>query len=183
MNTLSEVWQKFAQNKAYRSAFARAQFKRLVPLQIQTLRKKRGWSQHELAEQAAVTQGVVSRAEDQDYGNLTVNTILKIAEGFDVAFVGRFVPFSELDRWYVNLSSRTMNVPSFDEENDALYEFENTARSTAKGRDESLIAVDARFKNERETGMEAALANSAIVLSPTEYGGGLAHAGIGGHTS
>ena len=119
MITATELWQKLS-SKKYRTAFARTQFKRLVPLQIQTLRKQRLWSQEFLAEQANLTQGVISRAEDQDYGNLTVNTILSIAEGFDVAFVGRFVPFSELDSWYVNLSQETMHVPSFDEENAAM---------------------------------------------------------------
>lgn len=77
-------------------------------------------SQDDLAQAAGLTQGVISRAEDQDYGNLTVNTILSIAEGLDVAFVGRFVPFSELDRWYVNLSQETMKVPSFEEESRAF---------------------------------------------------------------
>jgi transcriptional regulator with XRE-family HTH domain len=119
VNTFADVWRKLFSRK-YRAAFARTQFKRLVPLQIQTLRKQRGWSQEELAERAQLTQGVISRAEDQDYGNLTVNTILSVAEGLDVAFVGRFVPFSELNRWYVNLSQGTMRVPSFDEENAAM---------------------------------------------------------------
>ena len=47
-----------------------------------------------LAERSGLTQGAISRAL-----NLTVNlvnTIIRIASGFDVAFVGRFVPFSEL---------------------------------------------------------------------------------------
>ena len=63
-----------------------------------------------------MTQGVISRAEDQDYGNLTVNTILKIADGFDVAFVGEFVPYSELERFTKKLSSKKF-VASFEEEN------------------------------------------------------------------
>jgi transcriptional regulator with XRE-family HTH domain len=119
VNTFSEVWRKLS-NRKYRSAFARTQFKRLVPLQIQALRRQRGLSQEALAEQARLTQGVISRAEDQDYGNLTVNTILSVADGLDVAFVGRFVRFSELGRWYIELSQEAMRVPSFDEENEAM---------------------------------------------------------------
>jgi transcriptional regulator with XRE-family HTH domain len=134
VSSITEVWQKLS-NRKYRTAFARTQFKRLVPLQIQTLRRQRGWSQGELAERAKLTQGVISRAEDQDYGNLTVNTILNIAEGFDVAFVGRFVPFSELDTWYVNLSQETMRVRSFGEENAAVAvaEIESPAIAAALG--------------------------------------------------
>jgi transcriptional regulator with XRE-family HTH domain len=117
--TTTDFWKKVS-NREYRAAFATTQFKRLVPLQIQTLRRQRAWSQAELARNANLTQGVISRAEDQDYGNLTINTILTIAEGFDVAFVGRFVPFSELYKWYDNLNAETMRVLSFDEENQAM---------------------------------------------------------------
>ncbi len=62
-----------------------------------------------------MTQGVISRAEDQDYGNLAVNTILKIADGFDVAFVGEFVPYSELEHFAKKLSNKKF-VASFEEE-------------------------------------------------------------------
>jgi len=144
VNTFTEVWRKLS-NKNYRAAFARKQFKHLVPLQIQTLRKQRGLSQEDLARQSKLTQGVISRAEDQDYGNLTVNTILSIAEGFDVAFVGRFVRFSELDRWYVNLSQETMKVPSFNEENEAMIAAENETNvmAAAQGKERG----DERFGN------------------------------------
>jgi hypothetical protein len=77
-----------------------------------------------LAAQANLTQGVISRAEDPDYGNLTVNTICRIAAGFDVAFIGKVVPLYELDRWITNLSEESGIVPSFQEENKALAESE-----------------------------------------------------------
>ena len=53
MNTFSEVWRKLS-NRKYRSAFARTQFKRLVPLQIQALRRQRGLSQEALEENEAM---------------------------------------------------------------------------------------------------------------------------------
>jgi transcriptional regulator with XRE-family HTH domain len=115
VSTFNEVWRKL-ENKEYRSAFVAAQFKRLVPFQIRSLRKQRGWSQEKLAENSNLTQGVISRAEDSDYGNLTVNTILKIAGGFDVAFVGWFVTFSQLDEWFIGVSEDAVKVPSFEEE-------------------------------------------------------------------
>jgi len=146
--THSDLWQKFAHSKRYRSAFARQQFKKLVPLQVQMLRKQRGWTQEELAERSGLTQGVISRAEDHQYGNLTVNTILTIAEGFDVAFVGRFVPFSELESWYLKLSQETTHAPSFDEENEFAVEF--YAREIARRPDqmsEALLHGGGRFAN------------------------------------
>lgn len=117
MNTFNDVWKKFAKSKKYREEFVFSLFKRMVPFQIQGLRKQRGWSQQILAKNANLTQGVISRAEDPDYGNLTINTICRIAGGFDVAFIGKFVPFSELDKWYVGLSEQAIEVPSFEEEN------------------------------------------------------------------
>jgi transcriptional regulator with XRE-family HTH domain len=116
----SDTWNKL-RNKKYRDAFVFQAFKRIIPFQIYAMRKKRGWSQERLAEESNLTQGVVSRAEDQDYGNLTVNTICRIASGFDVAFIGKFVPFSELDKWITNLSEDSGVVPSFGEEEHEMF--------------------------------------------------------------
>lgn len=110
----STLWQRLA-DVNYRRAFAPAQFKRLVPFQISSLRKQRGWSQDELAKRSGLTQGVISRAEDSDYGNLTVNTILKIANGLDVVFIGKFVPYSQFEEWLDSLSEKT-HVPDFQTE-------------------------------------------------------------------
>jgi transcriptional regulator with XRE-family HTH domain len=186
--TITEFWQKLS-NKKYRSAFAREQFKRLVPLQVQTLRKQREWSQEYLAERAKLTQGVISRAEDQDYGNLTVNTILSIAEGFDVAFVGRFVPFSELDRWYVSLSQETMRVPGFDAENAAMVAAEDASNAMTAARGNGL--GDARYGNvivfdeaRKELAGNTQSFSDCLgreLLTATRYGGST-YAAVGGAT-
>src|ERR1035437_1596717 len=132
MNALSKVWQRL-RSKAYREAFVASQLKRGIPTQIRVLLKDRNWTQSDLAQRAGLKQGVVSRAADPDYGNLTINTILKIAAGFDVAYVGRFVPFSELARWYTDLSESALSVPSFDDE---------------VGAPKGSVAPDAREKDE-----------------------------------
>ncbi|MBV9759818.1 MAG: helix-turn-helix transcriptional regulator [Acidobacteriaceae bacterium] len=114
MSGLSNIWEKLSRSKSYRESFVGAFVKRMVPLQIRTLRKERGWSQAELAKEAKLTQGVISRAEDPNYGNLTVNTLVRIAAGFDCAYVGEFVPFSELASRYSNLEHEdSLRVPSF----------------------------------------------------------------------
>ena len=115
MNTHSDLWQKL-RNKEYRENFAALQLKRGVPFQIRALLKDRGWTQDQLAKQAGLTQGVVSRAQDPDYGNLTINTITRVAAGFDVAFVGRFVSFSELVDWFETLSEESGNIEDFERE-------------------------------------------------------------------
>jgi hypothetical protein len=48
---------------------------------------------------------------------MTLNNLLTIAAGFDIAFVARFVPFSELATWLSGLrSERDLFVPSFEED-------------------------------------------------------------------
>jgi transcriptional regulator with XRE-family HTH domain len=116
ISSTSHLWGKLERDREYRRAFLINQFKRMVPFQIQALRKQRGWSQEQLAFASGLTQGVISRAEDPDYGNLTINTILRIANGFDVAFIGKFARYGELDNWFGALSEK-IYVPSFDEEN------------------------------------------------------------------
>jgi transcriptional regulator with XRE-family HTH domain len=115
VSALSSLFDKFTKSRKYRESFAASVVKRMIPLQIKALRKQRDWSQAQLATEAKLTQGVISRAEDPDYGNLTVNTLVRVGAGFDCAFVGRFVPFSELARWYENVNDEKMlEVASFD---------------------------------------------------------------------
>jgi transcriptional regulator with XRE-family HTH domain len=116
MSTTSNLWCELAESKKYREAFATLQLKRGVPFQIRSLLKERNWKQEELAEMAGVSQGVISRAQDPDYGNLTINTIARIAAGFDVAFIGKFVPFGDLVEWFENLSEDSGQVESFEKE-------------------------------------------------------------------
>ena len=116
MTTFEHLWRKLF-NKEYREQYALSLLKRSVAFQIKTLRKRHCGSQTVLAERSQLTQGVVSRAEDQDYGNLTFNTVGRIAAGLDLAFIGRFVPFSELARFSENLSEEEFeNVLTFEQE-------------------------------------------------------------------
>ena len=120
MTTTSEyLWKKLAGSKAYREEFVAAQAKRAIPFQISALMDRQELTQKELAKRAKLTQGVISRAADPGYGNLTLNTIIRVAAGFDVAFIGKFVPFSDLVTFFDRLSRDELsNVPSFNEELD-----------------------------------------------------------------
>src|SRR5258708_709548 len=115
---MSTIWRKLARDKRYREEYAIAMLKRMIPYPTRSIRKKRGWSQAKLAEEAKVTQGVISRAEDPDYGNLTLSTIGRIAAGYDLAAVVKFVPFGELVRYSEQTSEREFAaLPTFEEEN------------------------------------------------------------------
>ncbi len=118
MGTFRNRWRKLAASKKYRESFVAAQAKQVIPFQIRALMKAQGLSQQRLAEQAGLTQGAVSRAASPSYGNLSLNTLFRIAAGFDVAFVGRFVPFSELDRWLDHLNEESADIPDFGVENE-----------------------------------------------------------------
>jgi transcriptional regulator with XRE-family HTH domain len=149
MNILRDLWKKLRVKK-YREEFVAAQVKRGIPFQVQTLMKQKGYSQEKLAEASGLTQGVISRAANPDYGNLTLNTIIKIAAGFDVAFIGKFVPFSELGNWFTGLSEES--VKSFKEEDaemsnalglgSAVIEFETEQQSPARDQGMGRIVPD-----------------------------------------
>ena len=139
MNALSSLWEKLTRSKKYRDGFAAATVKRIVPLQIRVLRKQRGWSQSQLATESKLTQGVISRAEDPDYGNLTVNTLVRIGTGFDCVFVGRYIPYSDFAKWYVDLGDeKKLEVASF--EDDSAFK-----ESSNEELEKAAAAVDARL--------------------------------------
>jgi hypothetical protein len=121
MSDLLNLWTRLAGSKSYREALVASQLKRGLPFQARSMRKERGWSQALLAEKSELTQGVVSRAEDPDYGNLTFNTVLRVAAGHDVAVICKFVSFSEFAKWYLGFSEASVQVPNFEEEDTAFH--------------------------------------------------------------
>ena len=126
-------WKKL-RDKKYREEFVAAQAKRAIPFQIRALMHKKKISQQELADRAGLTQGVVSRAANPAYGNLALNTIIRVAAGLDVAFIGTFVPFSKLVDFYDKLSEEHLaDVPTFPEED---------AEISASGREPDAVAAE-----------------------------------------
>jgi transcriptional regulator with XRE-family HTH domain len=113
---------KLADNKAYRDAYVTEHVKTSVPLQIRHLREEHTLTQTQLAEKAQTTQTVISRLEDPNYGNLTLNSLLKIAAAFDIGLLVKFVPFSRLLLEFQDLSPKTLSVQSFIEELSRLKE-------------------------------------------------------------
>ena len=123
MGMFKNRWLKLRSGRNYRVEFLLAQAKQAIPYQVRALLKQQGISQQELAKRAGLTQGVISRAANPTYGNLSINTCVRIAGGLDVAFIGKFVPYRELDRWLDHLNDESY-VPTFEEEDrnaDALF--------------------------------------------------------------
>ena len=107
-------------NKAYRGAYTAEHVKTTTPLQIRTVREQREWTQGKLATEAKTTQTAISRTEDPNYGNLTLNNLLKIAAALDVGLLVKLVPFSRLVKEFEDLSPTAMAAASFEEELSAL---------------------------------------------------------------
>jgi transcriptional regulator with XRE-family HTH domain len=104
------------QEKPYRDAFVASQIRIALSFQIRALREKRGWTQAQLAEQVGMLQPRISAMERPGGSQFSLETLLRLASAFDVAFIGRFVPFSELLEWAESFSPDTFMVSSFDDE-------------------------------------------------------------------
>jgi transcriptional regulator with XRE-family HTH domain len=102
--------------KAYRDAYVEEHVKTSLPFQIRTLREQREWSQRDLGEKTGMRQNAVSRLEKPDYGSLNVNTLLRLASAFDVALLIKFVPFRKLLDEFSDLSTKALEVSSFEQE-------------------------------------------------------------------
>lgn len=104
-------------DKKQRDAFVSAHIDTGIPFQIRALREQRKWNQKELGDKAGdIAQETISRLEDPNYSKFTITTLKRIASAFDVALMVRFVPFSELVEWELNLSPESLEALSFDQE-------------------------------------------------------------------
>ena len=111
------IWRQLAEGKSFRDEFARQLLKHSVAFQIRTLRKQHCGTQRALAERSGLAQGVVSRAEDEEYGNLTLNTCGRIGNGLDMVFLGRYASFSEAVRHFLAISENSVyQTKTFEEE-------------------------------------------------------------------
>ncbi len=163
-----ELWGKLASERDYRREIVSSMLKRGTAMQIQGMMKQREWTQAQLAEKSGLTQGVISRAANPAYGNLTFNTVIDIAAGFDVAFIGRFVPFSEFARWVRNLRDEiAFSVSDFETENSE--EQEQAARSQASAEETQRLLSAASVASHPFMGIGAlsSLLGEMVASPPT----------------
>jgi transcriptional regulator with XRE-family HTH domain len=131
MPSISGLWARL-RDKRYREEFVATLTRRMIPLQISAIMRARRINQKELADASGLTQGAISRAANPNYGNLTVNTIIRVAAGLDVAFIGLFVPFSRLESFFRNLSEEGLaHVATFAEEDQQGADVPSTSMSAA----------------------------------------------------
>jgi transcriptional regulator with XRE-family HTH domain len=104
------------QRKSFRRAYLAEHIRRGIAYQIRALRDQREWKQGRFAKLLGKPQSVVSRLEDPSYGKLTVQTLLEVANVFDVALQIRFVSYSSFLQNTRDVSTASMEVPSFDDD-------------------------------------------------------------------
>lgn len=117
MNVLSKL-KKFAQ-KSYRDGYLRSHVGNGIAYQIQALRSKSGLTQQEFAEKTGKKQNVISRLERSGKGAVTINTLLDIATGMDVALIVRFASYPEFLAQTADMSEQALQPETIFESLDA----------------------------------------------------------------
>ncbi|WP_425482234.1 helix-turn-helix transcriptional regulator [Luteibacter yeojuensis] len=103
-------------DREYRACYAEAAVEQGVAFQIQVNRKRRGWSQKELADRVGTRQNAICRLEDPDYGSHSLRMLMKVAAAFDVALIVKLASFSTLARESESLSEHQLYAAGYDEE-------------------------------------------------------------------
>ncbi len=156
MNTKSSLVNEL-KDKQYRHAFVASQIRIGLPLQCRALREGRRWTQPQLAQAAGMSQPRISEIERPGERKLNIETLLRLAEAFDVALDVRFVTFREFVDTADGLDLDNFSVKPFEEDLADLENEEIWARAKY-----SLAAGTPRLKEVQDGRSET----DAYVLGP-----------------
>ncbi len=168
MNKKKKNLMSALKDKAYREAFVSELINTGIPFQILALREQRELTQEQFGTAVGMSQEMVSRIEDPNYGTLTLKTLKKIASGLDIGLMVRFVPFSELVEWEANITHDALKALSFN--NDPYFKLGNISeKDDTPDRNEyipdtanaSSKVVSIKEYKELSTRTQAHLANTA----------------------
>ena len=119
MFAISSIGRKLIEKlrkRAYRHAYLAEHVRRGIAYQIRALRVQRGCSQGKLSKLLGKPQSVVCRLEDPSYGKVSVQTLLEVANIYDVALEVRFVPYSLFVQRTRDVSPASIQVTEFKDE-------------------------------------------------------------------
>jgi transcriptional regulator with XRE-family HTH domain len=110
---LSRIRSKM-KSKSYRAAFSRSRSAAVRAAQIIAMRHERGWSQAYLANIVGMKQSRICLLEDPNYQSVSLATLQRMAEAFDVALSVEFSGFGKLAESVDRLDVGDLTPPSFD---------------------------------------------------------------------
>jgi transcriptional regulator with XRE-family HTH domain len=110
---------KLLNNPQFRDAFIFEHIKNGVAFQMAAMRDKRGWTQARLGQEAHKPRNVITRLEDPNYGQFSIQTLREIAAAFQVGLLVKFVPFSRLLEEYDDVSPQALIAPSVNDPKEA----------------------------------------------------------------
>ena len=114
-NKREQIWESLHDHE-FRKQFIDEHITVGIAFQIRSLRNRQNLTQANLADKLDVKQPLVSSWENPGYGKYSLATLKELAKAFDVGLLVRFVPFSTLLNWTVNLTSDDIAPPNFGEE-------------------------------------------------------------------
>ena len=80
---VNTLYKEFA-DREYAHAYLEENSNLRIAAQVRALRLQMGWSQVELAKRAAMSQERISKIEMADFDSLTLKTLRRLSEAFDV---------------------------------------------------------------------------------------------------
>jgi transcriptional regulator with XRE-family HTH domain len=110
------IWQRLKSSLEFRNSYKAEHARSGVAYQIKAMREARHWNQADLAKKMGCAQSNIARLENPDYGKFNVQSLLAVADAFDVWLSIQFVPFSTGLRRTENRSTDALNVVSFDQD-------------------------------------------------------------------
>lgn len=101
----------------FRRAFVADYVQEILAAQVRAIRESREWRQEDLGHAAGdMTQAQVSRLENPDYSGATINSVIRLAQAFDLGLIVKFAPFSEFVEWVTGQTPERLVPAKFDEE-------------------------------------------------------------------
>jgi hypothetical protein len=104
----------FTSDAAFRTSYLTHHLRAFLADQIRALRGER--SQREFGRALHKPQSVISRLEDEEYGKLTLQTLVDIATKLDIALLVRFVDYPTFLRETNDLSDEKVAPASYNRE-------------------------------------------------------------------
>lgn len=116
MNELRGNLRQEFHDRDYRHAYADESLSTYIATQIKILREQRNLTQQTLADLTGMAQPRIAVLEDINYSSWSINTLLRLAEAFDLRLSVKFETFSSLIPEIEGLARESLERASFDDD-------------------------------------------------------------------